>query len=430
MGLISRLKNSWNAFIIKEDKSIYIPGNYEVGSYYRPDRTESPRINDRSIMTSILNRISMDAASIDVRHCRLDKNNRYFEDIDSKLNNCLTLDTNLDQTSKMFFQDVVMSMLNKGCVAIVPVDTTANPNNTESYDILSMRVGEILEWYPSKVKVKVYNETTGKKEELVLDKRFVAIIENPFYAIMNEPNSTLQRLMLKMSLMDSLDSQLTTGKLDLIIQLPYSVKSEMRRKQAEDRRNDIEDQLRGSKYGIAYIDSVEKITQLNRPLENNLLGQVEFLTRTLYSQLGITDTILNGTANEEVMNNYYSRTIDPIISAITEEMIRKFLTKSARTQKQTIMYFMDPFSLIPVSSIAKIADTFTRNEILSSNEIRQIIGFKPSQDPSADELRNSNLNYMVGQPQYAYGGNPLQQYMNYRNNEESEEEPIDEGGQN
>ena len=361
-------------------------------SYYnRPDRPRFTRGNERSITTSVLNRIALDASAIDILHVRLDKNGRFLEEINSGLNNCLKLSANTDQTGRAFKQDVVMSMLDEGCVAIVPTDTTMNPKATDSYDIETMRVGKIIQWRPQHVQVRLYNEQTGKKEELWLPKKMVAIVENPLYAVMNEPNSTMQRLIHKLGLLDITDEQTASGKLDLIIQLPYVIKTDARRQQAENRRKDIEMQLAGSKYGIAYTDGTEKITQLNRSLENNLMKQVEYLTNQLYSQLGITQTILDGTADEKTMLNYYSRTIEPIVSAIADEMKRKFLTKTARTQNQSIEFFRNPFKLVPVNDIAEIADKFTRNEIMTSNEIRQIVGMKPSDDPKADELRNSNI---------------------------------------
>lgn len=389
MGLGDRLKHAWNAF--KEPDTL--AGYYDDGmSYsYRPDRVRFTRGNERSIVTSVYNRIALDVCSINVMHVRLDENNRYMDTVNSGLNYCLTQEANIDQTGRAFIQDVVMSMLDEGCVAIVPVDTTLNPKNTGSYDILTMRTAKILEWYPSKVRVRLYNDQTGTHEEILLPKRSVAIIENPLYAVMNEPNSTLQRLIRKLNLLDVMDEKNSSGKLDLIIQLPYVIKSEARKKQAENRRKDMERQLEGSKYGIAYTDGTERITQLNRPAENNLMAQVEYLTSMLYSQLGLTTTIMDGTADEKTMLNFYNRTVEPILSAIVDEMSRKFLTKTARTQRQVVTYFRDPFSLVPVNDIAEIADKFTRNEILTSNEIRQIIGVKPSQDPNADELRNKNL---------------------------------------
>ena len=387
----SRLKHAWNAFMNRDPTGLY---KTDIGpSYsYRIDRTRFSRGNERSIVTSVYNRIALDTAAISIQHCRLDENNRFVETINSNLNKCLNVEANIDQTGRAFIQDVVMSMLDEGCVAIVPVDTTLDPKITSSYDILSMRVGKILEWYPAHVKVRVYNDKTGNKENIIVPKSTVAIIENPLYAVINEPNSTMQRLIRKLNLLDSIDEQSGAGKLDLIIQLPYIIKTEARRQQAENRRKEIEMQLAGSKYGIAYTDGTERVTQLNRPVENNLMNQIEYLTSMLYSQLGITQTILDGTADEKTMLNYNNRTIEPIVSAIVDEMKRKFLTKTARAQSQTIAFFRDPFRLVPVNSIAEIADKFTRNEILTSNEIRQIIGIKPSNDPKADELRNSNIN--------------------------------------
>ena len=385
----SRLKHAWNVFRSRDPTSEF----RDTGaSYYnRPDRPRFTRGNERSITTSVLNRIALDASAIDILHVRLDKNGRFLEEINSGLNNCLALSANTDQTGRAFKQDVVMSMLDEGCVAIVPTDTTMNPKVTDSYDIETMRVGKIIQWRPQHVQVRLYNEQTGKKEELWLPKKMVAIVENPLYAVMNEPNSTMQRLIHKLGLLDITDEQTASGKLDLIIQLPYVIKTDARRQQAENRRKDIEMQLAGSKYGIAYTDGTEKITQLNRSLENNLMKQVEYLTNQLYSQLGITQMILDGTADEKTMLNYYSRTIEPIVSAIADEMKRKFLTKTARTQNQSIEFFRNPFKLVPVNDIAEIADKFTRNEIMTSNEIRQIVGMKPSDDPKADELRNSNI---------------------------------------
>lgn len=384
----SRLRHAWNAFFNKDPT---YGKNYEYSSYYRPDRPRFTRGNERSIVTSVYNRIALDVSSINIQHVRLDDNGRFKEVIESGLNNCLTLDANLDQTGRAFIQDVVMSMLDEGCIALVPVDTTFNPIKTGSYDINTIRTGKIIEWYPNSVKVKVYNERTGKKEDLILPKSTVAIVENPLYAVMNEPNSTMQRLIRKLSLLDVTDEQTASGKLDLIIQLPYIIKTDARRQQAEQRRKDIESQLAGSKYGIAYTDGTERITQLNRSLENNLMKQIEYLTNLLYSQLGITQSILDGSADEKTMLNYYNRTIEPIVSAIVDEMKRKFLTKTARSQLQSIMFFRDPFKLVPINDIAEIADKFTRNEILTSNEIRQIIGLKPSEDPKADQLVNSNI---------------------------------------
>lgn len=385
----SRLKHAWNAFINRNPTSSY--QDYSMGSYYRPDRVRLTRGNERSIVTSIFNRIALDVASIDIKHCRLDDNDRFEETIDSRLNECLTLEANIDQTSRAFIQDLVMTMFDKGCAAIVPIDTTDNPDKTNSYDIITMRVGEIVEWHPRDVKVSVYNDRTGKKEEIFMSKSNIGIVENPLYAVMNEPNSTLQRLMRKLVLLDAIDEQASSGKLDLIIQLPYVTKTQARKDQANQRRDEIERQLTGSRYGIAYTDGTEKITQLNRPVENNLMKQIEFLTSMLYGQLGITQDVMDGKADEKTMLNYNSRTIEPIISRITNEMKRKFLTKTARSQKQTIMFFRDPFKLVPVNDIAEIADKFTRNEIMSSNEIRQIVGMKPSSDPKADQLVNSNI---------------------------------------
>lgn len=385
----SRFKHAWNAFVNKDPTPKYV--TYGEGSYYRPDRTRLTRGNERSIVTAIFNRIALDVAAIDIKHCELDENDRFKNVINSSLNDCLGLEANIDQTSRAFKQDVVMSMFDEGCIAIVPVDTTDNPEYTNSYDILTMRTGKIIEWYPTEVKVSVYNDRTGKREDIRISKSDVCIIENPLYAVMNEPNSILQRLMRKLVLLDSVDEQASSGKLDLIIQLPYIIKSDARREQADKRRKEIEKQLAGSRYGIAYTDGTEKITQLNRPLENNLMKQIEYLTSMLYSQLGITQSIMDGTADDKTMLNYYSRTIEPIISAITDEMKRKFLTKTARTQKQTIKFFRDPFKLVPVNDIAEIADKFTRNEIMTSNEIRQIVGMRPSNDPKADQLINSNM---------------------------------------
>ena len=389
MGFFNRLQHSWNAFVNNRDPTLeYSTG---PGYYYRPDRPRFTRGNERSIVTSVYNRIALDVSAISIQHVRLDDNGRFSSVIESGLNNCLTLDANMDQTGRAFIQDVVMSMLDEGCVAIVPVDTTLDPAVTSSFDINTMRVGKIIEWRPKHVKVRIYNEKTAKKEEVILSKKEVAIVENPLYAVMNEPNSTMQRLIHKLSLLDITDEQTASGKLDLIIQLPYVIRTEAKKQQAENRRKDIEMQLAGSKYGIAYADGTEKITQLNRSVENNLMKQIEYLTNNLYGQLGITQTILDGSADDKTMLNYYNRTIEPIVSAIVDEMKRKFLTKTARSQGQSILFFRDPFKLVPVNDIAEIADKFTRNEILTSNEIRQIIGIKPSEDPKADELRNSNI---------------------------------------
>ena len=388
MGFMDRIQRGWNAFRNRDPTTEY--RDTGLGYAYRPDRVRFTRGNERSIVTSVYNRIALDVAAINIQHVQLD-DNRFTSVVESGLNSCLNLEANIDQTGRAFVQDIVMSMFDEGCVAVVPVDTTQDPEITDSYDILSMRTGKILEWKPRHVKVRVYNDRTGMKEDLLLPKKQVAIIENPLYAVINEPNSTMQRLIRKLCLLDAVDEQSSSGKLDLIIQLPYVVKTEARRQQANDRRKQIEEQLTGSKYGIAYTDGTERITQLNRPVENNLMKQIEYLTSMLYSQLGITQAILDGTADDKTMLNYYSRTIEPIISAIVDEMKRKFLTKTARSQKKSIMFFRDPFKLVPVNDIAEIADKFTRNEILSSNEIRQIVGIKPSKDPKADELRNKNL---------------------------------------
>lgn len=388
MGVLDRLRHGWNAFMNRDPTYAQDLG---PSYYYRPDRPRFTRGNERSIVTSVYNRIALDASAITIQHVRLDENGRFLSTIDSDLNKCLTLDANIDQTGRAFLQDAVMSMLDEGCVALVPVETDVDPNDTDSYKIFSIRTGKIVEWRPQHVKVRVYDERTGRKEDITISKSSVAIVENPLYAVINEPNSTMQRLIRKLSLLDVTDEQTASGKLDLIIQLPYIIKTEARRQQAEQRRKDIEMQLAGSKYGIAYTDGTEHITQLNRSVENNLMKQVEYLTSMLYSQLGITQTILDGTADEKTMINYYTRTIEPIVSAIVDEMKRKFLTKTARSQRQSIEFFRDPFKLVPVNDIAEIADKFTRNEILTSNEIRQIVGMKPSNDPKADELINSNI---------------------------------------
>ena len=412
MEIFDRLQHAWNAFMNKDPTYNY--QGVGMGYSYRPDRPRLTRGNERSIINSIFNKIALDVASIDIVHCKLDENNRYIETIDSGLNNCLTLEANIDQTGRAFIQDIVMSMLDEGSVAIVPVDTTLNPKDTNSYDIVSMRTGKILAWYPEHVRVQLYNERTGKKEELILPKKTVGIIENPLYTVINEQNSTMQRLKRKLALLDMVDEQNSSGKLDLIIQLPFVVKSDARRQQAEKRRKDIEMQLVGSKYGIAYTDGTERITQLNRPVDNNLFTQVESLTSMLYSQLGITQSVLDGTADEKTMLNYYNRSIAPFVDAIVDELKRKFLSKTARTRKQSIQAFRDPFKLVPVNELAEIADKFTRNEILSSNEIRQIIGRKPSKDPKADQLVNSN----ISQPNQ---GQPMDDEMT---------EYYDEGGEN
>lgn len=388
LNLSTRLAHAWNAFTSRDPTQYIITG---PGYSSRPDRPRLSRGNEKSIATSIFNRIALDVSSVNIKHCRLDKNGRYVEDIDSGLNNCLNLEANKDQTGRAFIQDVVLSMLDEGCVALVPVETTIDPKSSNSYQIDSMRTGKITEWYPDTVRVRLYNDRTGEKEEILLPKNQVAIIENPLYVVVNEYNSTMQRLIRKLSLLDVTDEQTASGKLDLIIQLPYVIKTETRREQAERRRKDIIDQLAGSQYGIAYTDGTEKITQLNRSLENNLLKQVEYLTNMVYSQLGITQSVLDGTADEKTMLNYMNRTVEPIISAIIDELKRKFLTKTARSQLQSIVYFRDPFRLVPVNDIAEIADKLTRNEIMTSNEIRQIVGMQPSKDPKADKLVNSNI---------------------------------------
>lgn len=389
--LSDRLRHAWNAFLNK-DPTQYTYQGLGYSSSVRPDRPKFSGGNERSIVTSVYTRVSLDVAQIDIKHVRLDKNGRFTEVIKSDLQECLSIEANKDQTARSFIQDVVISMFDEGCVAIVPVDTTINPAVSSSYDIQSMRTAKILNWYPDHVQLRLYNDKLGKSEDITLPKNRVAIIENPLYAIINEHNSTMQRLIRKLNLLDAIDEQSGSGKLDLIIQLPYVVRTEARRQQAEMRRKDIEDQLASSKYGVAYTDGTEHITQLNRSVENNLLTQIEYLTSMLYSQLGITQAILDGTADDKTFMNYYSRTIEPIVSAIVDEMKRKFLTKTARSQGQSIMFFRDPFKLVPVMELADIADKFTRNEIMSSNELRQIIGFKPVSDERADELRNKNIN--------------------------------------
>lgn len=399
MGLRDRIQHAWNAFFNRDPTSNYRTN--EISYSYRPDRPRLSRGNERSIVTAIYNRIALDVASIDIKHCKLDENGRYVKDMKSGLNECLTVEANMDQTARAFIQDVVISMLDEGVVAVVPVDTTLNPKTTGSYDITSMRTGKILEWSATSVKIKVYNDRTGQKEDIILPKSMVGIIENPLYSVINEPNSTMQRLIRKLNLLDSIDEQSGAGKLDLIIQLPYIIKTDARRQQAEQRRKEIEMQLAGSKYGIAYTDGTERVTQLNRPVENNLMKQIEYLTSMLYSQLGFHQTILDGTADEKTMLNYTNRTIEPIASAIVDELKRKFLTKTARTQGQSIEFFRNPFRLVPINNIAEIADKFTRNEILTSNEIRQIIGMKPSNDPKADKLINSNIAQPTVEDPYA-----------------------------
>lgn len=390
MSIGSRLKHAWNAFITNRDPTRYIQ-SLGPGFSSRPDRPRLSRGNERTIVTSIYNRIALDVAGISIKHCRLDDNGRYVSEVNSGLNNCLNLEANIDQTGRAFIQDVVLSMFDEGCVAIVPVDTTLNPKDTNSYDIQTMRTGKIVEWYKHDVKVRIYNDRIGEKQEIILPKNQVAIIENPLYAVINEPNATMQRLIKKLRLLDVSDERTLSGKLDLIIQLPYSTRTDVKKEQAERRREALESQLVDSKYGIAYADATEKIVQLNRSVENNLMSQIEYLINQLYSQLGLTQSVMDGTADEKTMLNYNNRTIEPIIAAIVDEMKRKFLTKTARTKGQSIMYFKDPFKLVPVNDIAEIADKFTRNEIMTSNEIRQIVGMKPSSDPKADELVNSNI---------------------------------------
>lgn len=392
--IVSRLKHGWNAFMNRDPTGFY---RMDVGpsSSYRPDRIRLTRGNERSIVTSIYNRIALDCAAVTIQHCKLDDNNRFVGTVNSKLNNCLTLEANIDQTSRAFMQDVVLSMFDEGVIAIVPVETSFDPNVTDSYDVNSMRTGKVIEWYPEHVKLNVYNDRTGRREDIVMPKKAVTIIENPFYAVMNEPNSTMKRLVRKLNLLDAIDEQSGSGKLDLIIQLPYVIKSEARRKQAEERRKDIEMQLAGSKHGIAYTDGTEKVVQLNRPIENNLLTQIEYLTSMAFAQLNITQSVLDGTADEKTMLNYNTRCIEPVVAAIADGMKRTFLTKTARSQNHSIMYFRDPFKLVPVSDLAEIADKFTRNEIMTSNEIRQIVGMKPSNDPKADQLINSNISQPI-----------------------------------
>lgn len=391
----SRLKHAWSAFLNRDPTEGMTLMDVGPGSSHRPDRSRLTRGNERTIVTSIFNRIAMDVANTKIVHCLVDDNDRFVEKIKSPLNECLSTEANIDQTGRAFLQDVVMSMLDEGCVAIVPTDTDLDPTKTGSYDILSMRTGKIIEWHPKHVKVRIYNENTGNQEDILLPKKIVGIIENPLYSVINEPNSTMQRLIKKLALLDAVDDRNNSGKLDMIIQLPYTIKTETRRQQAEKRREDIMEQIKGP-LGIAYVDGTENIIQLNRPLENNLMKQIEYLTSMLWGQLGMTQAILDGTADEQQMTNYNSRMVKPIVSAIVDEMKRKFLTKTARTRKQSIMFFIDPFEFVTVSNVAQFADSFTRNEILSSNEVRQIIGFIPSQDPKADELINSNLNHPEG----------------------------------
>lgn len=391
LSIPSRLKHAWNAFQMNRNPT-YTNNYYGSSSSTRPDRMRFSRGNERSIVTSIYNRIALDVSQLSFEHVQLDKDRRYSETKTTGLNTCLTLEANLDQTSRAFFQDASLSMFDEGSIALVPIDTNLDPNITGGYDIESIRVGQILTWYPKHIKVRLYNEQTGIKEDRIIPKSIAAIIENPFYTVMNQSNSTMQRLIRKLSLLDAIDEQSASGKLDLIIQLPYTVKSNLRKQQAEERRKAVEDQLYDSKYGIAYIDSTERVIQLNRPVENNLMSQIEYLQNLLYSQLGITQSILDGSADDKTMLNYYNRIVEPIAAAFVDEMRRKFLTKTARTQGQSIMFFRDPFKLVPVNELAEISDKLTRNEIASSNEMRQIIGWKPSKDPKADELRNKNLN--------------------------------------
>ena len=410
--IFERLQHSWNAFRGRDRPAVSYNQDLGLSSYRRPDRSYVKVSNDRSMVTAIYNRISMDVASNKIEHVKIDENGRYVESVPDGLNNCLTVEANIDQTSRAFIQDAAFSLLDEGCIAIAPIDVSLDPSKSSSYDIYTMRVGKILQWYPAHVLISVYNEKIGRKEDILVPKKTVAIIENPFYAVMNEPNSTLKRLIRKLALLDAIDEQSGSGKLDLIIQLPYVIKSDARREQAENRRKQIETQLAGSKFGIAYTDGTERITQLNRPLENNLMSQIEYLTNTLYSQLGITPEILNGTADEKTMLNYNNRTIEPILSAITDEMKRKFLTKTARTQGHSIIFTSEPFKLVPINNIADIADRFTRNEILTPNEIRSIIGFKPVSDEAADELRNRNISQGMG-------GMPMEMPM-----ENPEDQPI------
>ena len=415
----TRFKNAYNAFMNRNDQANY--QSVGASSYYRPDRVRLTRGGERSIVTSIYNRIALDVAAINIRHVRIDGNGRYSEEIDSGLNNCLSLEANTDQTGRMLIQDIVMTCLDEGVACVVPENTTVNPELTQSYDILSMRVGSIVEWFPKHVRVRLYNEETGLKEEITLLKSTVAIIENPLYSVINEPNSTVQRLIRKLSLLDVIDEQSSSGKLDLIIQLPYTIKSEARRQQAEKRRKDIEDQLAGSRYGIAYADATEHITQLNRSVENNLLNTIQYLTQMMYSQIGMTQAILEGTAGDQEYLNYKNQTIEPFIAAICNEFKRKFISKTARTQGQSIKYFEDPFRLVPVAQIADIADKFTRNEILTPNEVRQIIGIKPAEDQNADELRNRNISQSADEIQANLGMNGQPSSLGEDNASEGEE---------
>lgn len=408
MGVLGRLKHGWNAFLNRDDSYSLHAGGYGASYGIRPDRVRLRMGNERSIVSSIYNKLAIDVSAVDFRHVRLDDNGRYLEDMNSGLNNCLTVEANIDQAPGAFLQDAALTMFDKGHIAIVPVDVSLDPANTAGYDIQTLRIGEVVKWMPRHVLVDLYNDETGRHEQVTLPKSFVGIVENPFYSVMNETNSTLQRLIRKLNLLDSVDEQSASGKLDLIIQLPYVVKTETKRQQANQRRADIEDQLKGSKYGIAYTDGTEKITQLNRPAENNLMAQVEFLTEMLYGQLGLTPEVMNGTADEKTMLNYNNRTIRTIVEALAQEMRRKFLTKTARSQKQSVEYFRNPFELMPIAQIAEIADKFTRNEIASSNDMRQVIGWKPSKDPKADELRNSNIAYPMGGPPSIVPGEVIQ----------------------
>lgn len=396
MAFTDRLKHAWNAFRNRDPTG----AGFDIGPgySYRPDRPRFTLGNERSIVASVFNRIAMDAAAVDIQHVRLDENGRYISTIKSGLNKCLTLEANVDQTGRAFRQDIVASMLDEGCVAVVPVDTSVNPKVPGSFVIHSMRTGKIVEWYPKHVRVRLYNEETGRQEEVTLPKKAVAIVENPLFAVVNEPNSTAQRLMRKLALMDAVDEKNCSGKLDMIIQLPYSTRSDLRKRNAEKRRSEIEEQLARSKYGVAYMDASERVVQLNRPIENNLMKQIEYLTNLFYSQLGVTQSIMDGTADEQTTLNYNNRTIEPIIAAIVDEMKRKFLTKTARSQRQSIMFFRDPFKLVPVGQLAEISDKMTRNEIITSNEVRQIIGMKPSDDPNADILRNKNISASAETP--------------------------------
>lgn len=389
MSFGSRLAHAWNAFTANKDPT----PRFDYGMSYsrRPDRPHFTRGNERSIINAIYNRIAMDAAEIDIKHIKLDDNGRYTETINSELNSCLNLEANIDQTGRAFLQDVYMSVLDEGCIAIVPVDTSIDPEKSDGYKINSLRAGRIVEWYPAHVKVRLYNDKVGRKEDVILTKKSVSIIENPFYSVMNESNSTMQRLIRKLNILDAIDEQSGSGKLDLIVQLPYAIKNDLKRQQAENRRKDIEAQLNGNKFGIAYIDATEHVTQLNRPVDNNLMKQIEYLTSMLFSQLGISQAILDGTADASTMTNYYNRVIEPLVATVVDEMKRKFLTKTARSQNQSLAYFRDPFRLVPVADLAELADKFTRNEIMTSNEFRQVVGMKPSDDPKADELRNKNL---------------------------------------